>query len=178
MEKLARLTTYSKGTKAEHDDFGFGGLSASDIAAALGKIRGDNAPSNLMRFKYCHDPREGRKLLAKIAGAIMLNTDVPLFMNTDLAILIMENSVMPQHCVICQGKGEMMAGELKIVCRACNGSGMAAKTDLYMAQALHISKDVWKATVEREYNRLMAIVESWEHRGRMAILEALVWEQK
>ena len=176
MEKLARMTTAISGYKEKVDGYSFGGLSGEDLAHALGKLRNDYAPSHLMRFKYCHDPREGRRLLSFIAGAIMTSCNIPENMNKDMAMLVMETYVIPNHCVVCQGKGEMMAGELKIVCRACNGAGIADKTDLFMAQALHISKIQWQNKYEREFNSIMSIVADWEHRGRAAIFEALLWE--
>lgn len=175
MEKLAKLTPEAKEFTERIDNGNFEGLSASDIAAALAKIKGDDAPSCLMRFKYADDVREGRKVLARIKGVIITSCDVPEHMNTDMALLVLEDAFMPQHCRCCHGRKEVMSGELKIICRVCNGSGVGRRNDAHMAQALHVTIGEWRDHYKGEYCNLMRIVGAWESAGRKAMLDALLF---
>lgn len=175
MEKMARLTPEVKEFSEKIDSSGFDGLTASDVAAALAKIKGDDAPSCLMRFKYANDVRSGRQLLARIKGSIITSCDVPEHMNTDLAMLVLEHTLMPPHCPVCHGRKEVMTGTLKIVCRVCSGSGIASKCDAHMAQALHITKLEWTGHYSRQYCTITSIVNEWERLGKRTLIDALLF---
>lgn len=51
------------------------------------------------------------------------------------AAVIAEIATRP-HCPGCEGRGETMAGELRLVCKGCGGSGLGAVSDRRRAGAL------------------------------------------
>ncbi len=59
------------------------------------------------------------------------------------------------HCHACEGRGETMAGDLRVVCKACSGSGLGAVSDRRRAAA--IGRD------EAAYRRTWKPVYEWLH---------------
>lgn len=176
MELLSKMNTKVMSWQARVDGHGIDHLSGNDLAAALAKIKGDDSPSIFMRAKYCHDAREARKLIAHIGGAIITSTDIPQKYHTQMARLVFETALAPPLCPLCRGTKEVKVNDLVIVCKRCEGSGITAKTDSYMATFLNCTKSEWQNKLEADYCTLMSIVDRWEHLGRQAILNAVLFE--
>lgn len=176
MEKLAKLNPKIMGWNQRTDGAGFGNLTGEEIAAALGSIRSDDGPSCLMRAKYCHDPRELRKLLARVKGSLITSCDVPDEMLAPMALLVCEEVIMPPLCPVCQGRKETIVNNLKIVCKNCDGGGVVRKSDGYMASHLSITVREWQDKYLKQFALALDIAYGWEHQGRMAIMNALLFD--
>lgn len=176
MELLGHMNPKVMSWSARVDGDPLGHLSSHDIAAALGRIRGDDGPSTFLRAKYCNDAREARKLLALIGGSIITSHEVPAKYQTMMARLVFEHSLMPPLCPVCRGTKEVRLHEKVIVCHECEGSGVGEKTDAYMSSFINCTKAEWQGGLEQEYCQLMALTERWEQEGRKAILDALLFD--
>ena len=178
MEILGHMNPKVMKWAARGDGDAVGGLSAEELAQALAKIKGEDGPSVFMRAKYCNDAREARRLLALIGGSIITSHDIPVKYQTLMARLVFETALMPPLCPMCRGTKQVTVNDKVFICSKCDGHGMISKSDLYMASFLNASKEEWASHLEKEYCRLMSIVDRWEYLGRQAILSALIFENK
>ena len=147
-------------------------ISAEDIAGALGMIRGESGPALLAHAKYGLEARSARKLLARIKGAALTQW-APIEINLlhAFGMMILESAILPQLCMTCNGRKEVIVRDLRIVCKHCEGSGIGRRTDLSMASALSVSKGEWKGKWERRYVKMMDLVGAWDYEARRAILD-------
>jgi hypothetical protein len=175
MEKLAKLNPKIMGWNQRTDGHSIGHLTGEEIAAALGSIRTDDAPSILMRAKYCHDPKELRKLIARVKGTLITTFDVPESMLTPMAMLVCEEIILPPLCPVCKGRKEHITQHLKVVCNNCGGSGYVRKSDGYMASHLNITVSEWRNAHLKTFTSCCDILYGWEHEGRKAILNYLLF---
>lgn len=173
MEIMSKMQAGVMGWQEKVDGKSFGELTGHDIAAALATIKGSDAPSNLMRAKYCDDPREARRLLALINGAIIASTRIDDQFRSNVAMLALQEVIVPNLCRKCGGVGEVMVMALRVQCKACCGSGIGRHSDAHYIDAIGCTREQWRFTIEREFGVLMAIVTEWELRGRAAIIRAL-----
>lgn len=60
------------------------------------------------------------------------------------AAAILEMATRP-HCPGCEGRGETMSGDLRVVCKACGGSGLGAISDRRRAAAIGKDESTYRS---------------------------------
>lgn len=176
VEKLARLNSKVMSWSERVDGDPIGHLTADELSIALARVKGEDGPSVFIRAKYCNDAREARKLLALIGGSIITSHEVPLKYQTLMARLVLENALVPPLCPVCRGTKQVKIDSKVFTCNKCEGHGILSKTDLYMASFLNATKEEWTSYLEKEYCRVMSIVDRWEYLGRQALISTLIFE--
>lgn len=172
-ELIARLEPHAASLEIHVDGGWITELTAEDIAAALGLIRGDSMPALVLRAKYGLEPMAGRRLMARLRGAAMLSYGLSLEQANRLAVLVWQAAILPAICGVCGGRREVLVEQLKIVCEGCQGTGVGKRSDGQLARALGASGREWRAIWEPKYCRLLETVMEWERRGIMHLVRAL-----
>lgn len=69
-----------------------------------------------------------------------------------LAAAVIGEIAKRPHCPGCEGRGETMSGELRVICKPCSGSGVTAVSDRRRAAALGRNestyRESWRAVYE------------------------------
>jgi hypothetical protein len=77
------------------------------------------------------------------------------------------------HCQACQGRGEVMAGELRVICKGCVGSGVVAVSDRRRAAALGRDESSYRERWRGVYEWLLAKMSEAEQSAGASLANAL-----
>jgi len=165
--QMARLT--ARGVQIT--GAGFGGtveLSQTDIAWALAGLHG---PAYwFMRLKFCGDESMVAPLRDSIAWRILGEamtgaTDVTARAAVGIAAAAIMQATKGPICEACNGTGTLITAVEVHDCRPCRGTGRLAMTQDRAAGIVGVSVPTYAKRYEREVNRYVALLESYESRG-------------
>ena len=146
------------------------GITASDIAHALGHIRKQDYSSLLLRAKYLLDEEAGRTLLRRLKGYLLVMSAVEgLNVSTSSAATIAHalllSAVSPSFCQSCNGNGGLMIDRKWESCRTCRGDGRVRNSDNDMAMSLNISRAEWVNSWKKRFDGIRTTMRQWETEG-------------
>ena len=170
---MSKLSPKDAGYAPRVDNSGFQDITAQDLAAALGTIRGDSGPSLVAHAKYAHDVQSLRKLLAKLAG-VALQWQLPLEQQRALVELVCRDTLGPTVCCLCNGRAFVMLVNSAILCKSCGGTGIRIPSQKRMAADLGISVAEWKGRYAALHQRLSDLLNDWDKQARKAIVTNLL----
>jgi hypothetical protein len=76
-------------------------------------------------------------------------------------------------CGTCEGKGQVPAGELNVVCKVCNGSGLVAVSDRRRAQAVGRDEAAYRRTWKPVYEWMLGKMQEAEQEAAWHMRSAL-----
>lgn len=77
------------------------------------------------------------------------------------------------HCPACEGRGETSAGDLRVVCKLCSGSGLGAVSDRRRAAAIGRDESTYRAKWRGVYEWLLQQMIDSEQEACWALSNAL-----
>lgn len=77
------------------------------------------------------------------------------------------------HCHSCEGRGETTAGDLRVVCKVCSGSGLGAVSDRRRAAAIGRDESTYRAKWRGVYEWLLQQMIDSEQEACWALSNAL-----
>lgn len=86
-----------------------------------------------------------------------------------MAKMALAECLDPQHCAQCQGRGELIAENLKIQCQSCDGMGHKPKSDRQRAVRMNIARSTWSDTWSEPYRLVQIELDKWEDIFRRAL---------
>lgn len=72
-----------------------------------------------------------------------------------LATAVINEIAKRPHCPSCEGRGELMSGDLRVICKGCGGSGVVAVSDRRRAAALGRDESSYRERWRGVYEWLM-----------------------
>ncbi|MFY0184284.1 hypothetical protein PV767_09425 [Stenotrophomonas rhizophila] len=77
------------------------------------------------------------------------------------------------HCHSCEGRGETMAGDLRVVCKVCSGSGLGTVSDRRRATCIGRDEAAYRRTWKPVYEWLLAQMQEAEQEAAWHMRSAL-----
>lgn len=77
------------------------------------------------------------------------------------------------HCHSCEGRGETMAGDLRVVCKVCSGSGLGTVSDRRRAAAIGRDESTYRSKWRGVYEWLLSQLQDAEQEAAWALMMAL-----
>lgn len=156
------------------------GPQATDVAAALGTVRG-RGPAEVFRLRYAGDPQAGREVLRLISahlGTVRIRklphrTVLQALQRPEarrVALLAVTTYVSPFTCLWCNGNGGRMVEEKWKICRTCGESGKAMRFDPDLARELRVSVPVWRHIFRPQYFDALTKLREWERDAVEAVI--------
>ena len=90
-----------------------------------------------------------------------------------LAAAVISEIAKRPHCQACEGRGELMSGELRVICKVCGGSGVVAVSDRRRAAALGRDESTYRAKWRGVYEWLLERMQEAEQEAAWALMMAL-----
>jgi RecJ-like exonuclease len=123
-----------------------------------------------MRLKFCGDLTMSAPLrdaiACKIMGeAITGTTDLTARAAVGIAAAAIMQATTGPICDTCQGTGTVITPTEASDCRPCRGTGRLAMTQDRAAGIVGVSVPTYAKKYEREVNRYVSLLESYESRG-------------
>jgi hypothetical protein len=88
------------------------------------------------------------------------------------AAVIVEIAKRP-HCHGCEGRGELLSGEVRVICKLCGGSGVVAVSDRRRAAALGRDESTYRAKWRGVYEWLLDRMQEAEQEASWALMMAV-----
>lgn len=79
-----------------------------------------------------------------------------------LAAAVISEIAKRPHCQACEGRGEVMSGELRVVCKICGGSGLAGVSDRRRAASIGRDEAGYRRTWKPVYEWLLGKMQEAE----------------
>lgn len=86
--------------------------------------------------------------------------------------VITEMATRP-HCPCCEGRGETMSGDLRVVCKACSGSGLGSVSDRRRAAAIGRDESTYRSKWRGVYEWMLQQFVEAEQEACWALAAAL-----
>jgi ribosomal protein L40E len=170
---LNKLSVKAAGYSPRVDSSGFQDISAQDVAAALGTIRGDSGASLVAWSKYGQDVRSLRRLLARLAG-FSLSWNLGLEQQRKLVELATRDYLGSDTCLNCNGRAFVMVESAAIMCRRCAGTGLRLPSQRRYAQDLDVTVGEWKGKYAAMHQKLIDLLSDWDREARQSIRRNLL----
>ncbi len=90
-----------------------------------------------------------------------------------LTMAVIGEIARPAACPVCEGRGERMAGDLRVPCAACGGSGRMATSDRRRAVAIDRDESSYRATWRPVYEWLLSRMQEAESEAATRLRDAL-----
>lgn len=90
-----------------------------------------------------------------------------------LAAAVIREIAKRPHCPGCEGRGETMSDELRVVCKVCAGSGMAGVSDRRRATAIGRDEAAYRRTWKPVYEWLLAQMQEAEQEAAWHLKSAI-----
>ncbi len=90
-----------------------------------------------------------------------------------LAGAVINEIATKPHCHFCEGRGETTAGDLRVVCNVCSGSGLGAVSDRRRAAAIGRDESTYRAKWRGVYEWLLQQMIDSEQEACWALSSAL-----
>jgi hypothetical protein len=79
-----------------------------------------------------------------------------------LAAAVISEIAKRPHCPGCEGRGEVMSGELRVICKGCGGSGVIGVSDRRRAASIGRDEAAYRRTWKPVYEWLLARMQDAE----------------
>lgn len=90
-----------------------------------------------------------------------------------LAAAVIGEIAKRPHCQACEGRGEVMSGELRVVCKICSGSGLTGVSDRRRAASIGRDEAAYRRTWKPVYEWLLARMQESEQEAAWHMRSAL-----
>jgi hypothetical protein len=150
---------------------GFGGISELSQTDAAWALSGLHGPVYwFMRLKFCADASMVQPLRDSIAWQILGEamtgaTDLTARAAVGIAAAAIMQATTGPVCNTCHGTGTVITPTEASDCKPCRGTGRLAMTQDRAAGIVGVSVPTYAKKYEREVNRYVALLESYETRG-------------
>jgi len=90
-----------------------------------------------------------------------------------LAAAVISEIAKRPNCQACEGRGEVMSGELRVVCKICSGSGLAGISDRRRAISIGRDEAAYRRTWKPVYEWLLARMQEAEQEAAWHMRNAI-----
>lgn len=155
----------------------FGGtpaITAQDVAGAMGMGHLPDEQGALLLAKYCLDKRSKHKLWAHWLLAVMHHARAEEWQTArgqllTLTNLSLEEALEDHVCRVCDGVGELLIDDKKVVCERCDGTGRRFKADYRLAQEMGCGRTVFRSIWKPRMLWCRRELQVWEASGLSAL---------
>lgn len=92
----------------------------------------------------------------------------------DIIVACVEEIAKPNHCTSCNGRGEILRADLKVMCPHCGGSGIVPVSDRKRAAAMGLSHQTYSERGwDRVYNWMLSEMRDSYYPAARALNDAL-----
>lgn len=183
MSLLHKLSPKVQPYAAPVDGDPVAGISAAEVAAALGEIPA-NGPAEVFRLKWASEAQAGRDVLELLHGYLATErirklpreVTLPGLARSEsraLALVVLGSYIAPEVCLYCLGNGKVPEGHSWRSCGPCRGSGHGVVREADLAAQIPVSVRHWRQRYKVQYEDALAQLGDWERRAIGVVLRSL-----